>query len=232
MSEDKKSQKHERVNDILLGPIERPAIAWLVVRLPGWVTPDKLTAFGFIAGLIIALSYFLSNYHKGFLWLASLGFILNWFGDSLDGNLARHRKIERPKYGFYIDHTVDTLTQVIIFVGLGLSPFVDFRIATLTLIGYLMMSILVYITTFIKGVFQISYSKLGPTELRVIAITINTIVFFADDLNIHFPFGSFTFFDVSLAIIAMILLFFYVSTMLRQATEFSDIDSKHRKVTK
>ncbi len=229
MSADNKKQKHERVNDILLGPIERPALAWLVVRLPGWVTPDKLTTFGFIAGLLIATSYYLSNYHKGFIWLASLGFILNWFGDSLDGNLARHRKIERPKYGFYIDHTVDTLTQVIIFVGLGLSPFVDFRIACLTLIGYLMMSILVYITTFITGVFQISYSKLGPTEIRVIAIIINTIVFFTNDLKVNFSFGSLTFFDMALAIIAVLLLFFYISTMLKQLSELSDIDSKHRK---
>ncbi|MCJ7623484.1 MAG: CDP-alcohol phosphatidyltransferase family protein [Anaerolineaceae bacterium] len=229
MSEDNKKRKHERVNDILLGPIERPALAWLCVRLPGWVTPDQLTAFGFVAGLLIALSYYLSNYHKGFLWLASLGFVLNWFGDSLDGNLARHRKIERPKYGFYIDHTVDTLTQVIIFVGLGLSPFVDFRIACLTLIGYLMMSILVYVTTFITGVFQISYSKLGPTEIRVIAIIINTIVFFATDLKVNFSFGSLTFFDIALSIIALLLLFFYISTMLKQLSELSDIDRKQPK---
>ena len=209
------AQKHKRINDILLGPLERPAIAWLVKRLPKWVTPDMLTYLGLFAAILILVSYFLSNYNKGFLWLASFGFILNWFGDSLDGNLARHRKIERPKYGFFIDHSIDTLTQVAVFIGLGLSPFVDFRIACLTLIGYLMMDIMAMLNTYVLGVFKISYGKLGPTEVRVIAILVNTFVFFFGNPQIQLTLLSLSFFDLVLVVIAFLFLFFYITTMAK-----------------
>ena len=98
---------HKRVNDILLGPLERPALQWLAAHLPAWATPDMMTVIGIIGALVITLGYGLSQFHPAFLWLATLGFIINWFGDSLDGTLARIRHIERPKYGFYIDHVTD-----------------------------------------------------------------------------------------------------------------------------
>ncbi len=102
---------HQRVNDILLGPLERPALAWLAAHMPAWVSPDTLTGIGVLGAVIIFLSYSLSNVHSGFLWLASLGFVINWFGDSLDGTLARYRRCERPKYGYFIDHTVDAFNE-------------------------------------------------------------------------------------------------------------------------
>ena len=103
-------EKHKRINDIFFGPIERSLIAWLVQRMSRWVTPDVLTLIGFFAAILIGVSYWLTNYIKNYLWLATFGFMLNWFGDSLDGNLARYRKLERPRYGFFIDHTVDTVS--------------------------------------------------------------------------------------------------------------------------
>lgn len=157
--------QYTRVNDMFLGPLERPALAWLVERLPAWVTPGILTGFGFFATILVAVSYVLAKFSPAFLWLASLGLILNWFGDSLDGSLARSRKIERPKYGFFIDHTVDGLSQVIVFLGLGLSPYVDFRIALIALVGYMLVANLVYIGTAVQGVFRLSYAKIGPTEV-------------------------------------------------------------------
>ena len=151
----------------------------LVKHLPYWVTPDHLTFFGFASALLIGVSYYLTSFDKNFLWLANLGFLFNWFGDSLDGNLARYRKIERPSYGFFIDHTIDTISEVSIFIGLGLSPYVDLNLAFLALVGYLCMANLVYITTSVKGVFKISYGSLGPTEVRVIAILSNIAVYFS-----------------------------------------------------
>ncbi|MFQ5822740.1 MAG: CDP-alcohol phosphatidyltransferase family protein [bacterium] len=102
-----KLKSHKRINDILLGPIEPPVLKWIVVCMPQWVTPNMLTGVGLIAAIIICVSYWLSNFNKNFLWLANFGFILNWFGDSLDGTLARYIKIERPKFGYFIDHTLD-----------------------------------------------------------------------------------------------------------------------------
>ncbi len=163
--------------------------------MPAWVSPDTLTVTGFLATVIIFVSYILTAIHPAFLWLASFGFILNWFGDSLDGTLARHRHIERPRYGFFIDHTVDAMSEVLIFLGIGLSPYVDFKYACLALIGYLLLSIAVYITTYVKGVFRISFIKLGPTEMRALAVVANTVVFFAGNPQIKLPFGTFTLYD-------------------------------------
>lgn len=168
---------HKRVNDIFFGPLERPALRWLAEHLPVWATPDMLTAVGVFGAIVTVAGYIASNYSPWFLWLASFGFVINWFGDSLDGNLARHRHIERPRYGFFIDHTLDAVVEIIIFMGLGLSPYVRFDIALLGCITYLLMSVLVYIRTALVGEFQISYGKLGPTEIRAIAIGLNTLMF-------------------------------------------------------
>src|SRR5690554_1739776 len=100
-------RNHTRINQTILGPLEKPALQWMAARLPVWVTPDTLTGIGIFASVLIFISFVLTNIHPGFLWLASFGVVLNWFGDSLDGTLARYRKIERPQYGFFVDHAVD-----------------------------------------------------------------------------------------------------------------------------
>lgn len=221
----KKIEKHKRVNDILLGFLERPAIAWLVKVMPAWVSPDHLTFLGFLAALLIGTSYWLTNFDARYLWLANLGFLINWFGDSLDGGLARYRKIERPKYGFFIDHTVDTISEVCIFMGLGLSPYVDFELALIALVGYLSMASLVYITTYVKGEFKLSYGSLGPTEVRVIAMISNAVIFFIGNPTINLPVGEFSLYNlVVIAVICLLFFFFFYST-IRQAVE---LDRKDR----
>lgn len=226
---DPEKKDAKRINDILLGPIERPLLAWLARKMPPWINPDHLTFLGFLATVLIFVSYILTTHNKAFLWLASLGFIINWFGDSLDGTLARYRKIERPIYGFFIDHTVDALGEFLVFLGIGLSPYVDFRIACLALIGYLLLSILVYITTYVKGVFRISFLKLGPTEMRVIAILANTFVFFAGNPKVTFSFGVFTFYDVLLFIIFLLMTGAFVYLTLEQAIVLSRADVERQK---
>lgn len=214
-------QPHKRVNDILLGPIERPLLNWLVKRMPLWVTPDILTGFGVIAALLIFVSYALTNYHPGFLWLASFGFVLNWLGDSLDGNLARYRHIERPKYGYFIDHTIDALSELMIGIGIGLSPYVRLDLALFALISYLLMSILVYITTYVKGVFKISYSKIGPTEVRAILILANTLIFFAGNPKLEIGLGWLTIYDHIAILFAVVLFIVFIVFTLKQASEIA-----------
>lgn len=224
----KNIKKHHRVNDILLGPIERPAIAWLVKHMPHWVTPDHLTFLGLFASILIGVSYYLTNFDKNFFWLANLSFFLNWFGDSLDGSLARYRKIERPRYGFFIDHTIDTISEVLIFVGIGLSPYADLNLALLALVGYQCMANLVYITTSVRGEFKISYGSLGPTEVRALAIIANTIVYFIGNPLIPLPWKDtpVLLYNLIISVVIFVLFFFFTYTTITQAIKLERKDRK------
>lgn len=213
---------HQRVNEILLAPLERPALQWLASKMPAWIDPDLLTGIGVLGGVLVFLGYCLSNYSPRLLWLASLGFVINWFGDSLDGTLARHRQIERPKYGFFIDHTVDAFIEVLIVIGLGLSPYVTFSVACLGLIGYLLMSVLVYIRTYVEGVFQLSYGKFGPTEVRIILILLNTVMFFLGIPEVRLPLGL-TVYDLPIASIAAVLGILFVTGTIKNALKLAEL---------
>ena len=212
---EKKSKEHVRINDILLGPIERPALAYFCKIAPSWATPDTMTLIGVFGALMIAAGYILTGYNMAFLWLASAGFLVNWYGDSMDGSLARFRKIERPKYGYYVDHIVDIINEFIVILALGISPLVHFEVAALALIGYLMLSAHVFLRTYIDDIFKISYGKLGPTEVRVIFIMINTAVFFLNNPEVGTIFNlTLTLFDMLIGIVGILLfLFFFVSTV-------------------
>lgn len=212
---------HQRVNDILLGPLERPALRWLAESLPLWINPDILTAIGIVGSIVIFASYALTNLNNAFLWLASVGFIINWFGDSLDGTVARHRKIERPKYGFFVDHTVDAFSQLLIFAGLGLSPFVSFHTALLALSGYLLMTVLVYVDTYVTGVFKISYGKFGPTEMRLIAILTNIGFFYLGIPEIDLPWGTAVVYDLFVGAIGIAMISIFAWSAFKRAMELA-----------
>ncbi len=165
-----------RINDISLGPFERRALPWMAKRLPAWVMPDHLTAVGQVAAVFIALSYWLARYDLNWLWAVNIGLVIHWWGDSLDGTLARVRHIERNRYGFFVDHYSDTLAVFIICLGMGLSPIMDMRIALLIIIAYYGMMTLVNLVSMCRGVFKISFGGIGPTEIRLLIIVANTIV--------------------------------------------------------
>lgn len=206
--------QHTRINNTLLGGMEKRALHWLAARMPAWVVPDTLTGIGLFASFLIFVSYALTYFHIGFLWLASFAFLLNWFGDSLDGTLARYRKIERPRYGFFVDHIIDSVSEVLIFIGLGLSPFLRFDLALLALIAYMLLSIYVYLVTYVNGVFRISYAKLGPTEMRVVGILANTIVFFSGNPTVALPWVTLTLYDlVAVFVLVIILAVFLVASI-------------------
>lgn len=204
---------HTRVNDIFLGPLERPALQFFCRVMPAWVNPDILTFIGILGAVMIAAGYILSQYNLAFLWLASFGYFVNWFGDSLDGSLARYRDIQRPKYGYYVDHIVDIIDEFIVIMALGISPLVHFEIAALALVGYLMLSAHTFLRTYVDDVFKISFGKLGPTEVRAIIIIINTLTFFLKNptfntfLNIEM-----SLFDILLGLVSILLfIVFFVS---------------------
>jgi phosphatidylglycerophosphate synthase len=208
--------QHKRVNDILLGPLERPALHWLAAHMPAWITPDICTLIGLGGAVITLTGYGLSNVHPGFLWLASLGFFINWFGDSLDGTLARFRHIERPRYGYFVDHTTDAVVQVMVFLGVGLSPYVTYNIACLALVGYLVLSILVYLRTYIAGEFKISYAGLGPTESRAVAVLLNIVMFFFGLQTIQLGQQVFSLYDIPVLVVALVLFGFFTDTAIKE----------------
>lgn len=217
-------KSHQRVNDILLGPLERPALQWLAAHAPAWMTPDYLTVIGTIGAFIILFSYVVSRGNPAFLWLATFGLLVNWYGDSLDGTLARYRKIQRPKYGFFVDHTVDAFNEVVIVLGIGLSTYVRLDVAALALVGYLLMSVYVYVKTFVQDVFQISYGKLGPTEVRVILAILNAVMFFVGAPQVMTPLGSFSIYDLAVGFIALVLVAIFVVSSFQTARELAKID--------
>jgi phosphatidylglycerophosphate synthase len=161
---------------LLAGP-ERRVLRWTAARLPSSWMPDHLTIIGVLGAFIVAAGYALSSRNPGWLWLASFGLFVNWFGDSLDGTLARVRKIERPKYGYYLDHMVDAFNTSVAGAGIGLSPFVDLRLALVVVILYLCLSINVYLESAVHGVFDLGFGVLGPTEVRALLVLLNTALF-------------------------------------------------------
>lgn len=158
------------------GP-ERRILRWIAARLPRAWMPDHLTFIGVLGALTVGAGYALSVRHPGWLWLASFGLVVNWFGDSLDGTLARVRQIERPKYGYYIDHMVDAVNTAVIGAGIGLSPYVNLPIAMLLVILYLCLSINVYLESSVHGQFDLGFGIFGPTEVRLLLIVANTGLF-------------------------------------------------------
>lgn len=215
---------HHRVNEILLGPLERPALHWLAAHMPPWVTPDRLTLVGFLGAAVVCAGYWLSGVAPAFLWLASLGVVVNWFGDSLDGTLARYRRIERPRYGYFVDHTVDAFNEFLIVIGLGLSPYMRFDVACLALVGYLLMSVLVFVRTYVEGVFQISYGKFGPTEVRVLLLLLTATMYFAGPLPLDAPWRPLSAYDVLVGGIAAVLIVLYVTAVIRQARTLARLE--------
>lgn len=164
-----------RIQTSVLNALEKKVLVWLAERQPRWVTSDMLTYLGTFGAVVIAAGYVLASRNVNFLWLSSLGFIINWYGDSLDGTLARVRKTQRPIYGYYLDHTIDAINEVMIFVGVGLSGLMHLEIALMALVMYLLMTINVSINAHLKKEFKLTYASMGPTEFRIIMIIINTL---------------------------------------------------------
>src|SRR4051794_40830173 len=158
-AEDTAAVKSEREPNFLLAGVEKRVLRAIARRLPRWILPDDLTAIGVAAALGICAAYVLSNHGHGWLWVASALLVVHWLGDSLDGTVARVRGIQRPRYGYYLDHLVDAVSTAAIGIGLGLSPYLLLSIGTLLVVGYLVLSINVYLESQAFGRFSIGYGR-------------------------------------------------------------------------
>jgi phosphatidylglycerophosphate synthase len=184
---------------------ERAALAWLAVRLPPWVHSDHLTITGFVAMFLAGASYVLARRHSVGLLLAVFCLALNWFGDSLDGTLARVRNRQRPRYGFYVDHVIDTVGGLFLMGGLALSGHLDWRVALAMYVAFLMLSIESYLATHALGTFRLSYGKFGPTEIRIL-LALGSVTLWFDPAAGAFGYRLFDLGGV-VAVIGMILMF-------------------------
>lgn len=159
-----------RVNQALTASMEKRALRWMAERAPRWLTSDQLTLLGLSAQVAAGICYALSRYDRRALLLAIVCLALNWLGDSMDGTLARARKQQRPRYGFYVDHIVDIFGSVALMCGLGCSGFLHWQTAIAMLIAFLLLSSESYLATYTLSSFQLSQGIFGPTEIRILLI--------------------------------------------------------------
>lgn len=202
----------QRIQGNLLARAERRVLNWLCARLPGWVKPDQLTTLGLIGAAMVMAGYAASGADRQWLWLAIAGFCVHWFGDSLDGSLARYRQIERPRFGYFIDHSADGLGNLMIVGGLGLSPFVRLDVSLLALTGYYLMSIHAFLAVRVLGELRLSYAAAGPTELRLALIAMTLLMYFYGG---EIPrIGHLSAFDLAVALVgALLIVLFVVQTI-------------------
>ena len=168
----------------LLAEPERRLLHALAPRVPRSIRSNHLTVLGTLGATAAGTAYALSSLDPRWLWVATLGLIVNWLGDSLDGTLARVRQTQRPKYGYYLDHIVDAYSTAVIGLGIGLSPYVDLGIALGLVVVYLALSINVYLESTVFGVFRLAYGRLGPTEVRLMLIALNSAVAMSETTRI------------------------------------------------
>ena len=191
----------ERAQGSILTRIEKICLLWLAARLPGWVSSDALTALGLLSMLGAGLSYWLARTDRIGLLLVIACLAINWFGDSLDGTLARFRNQPRPRYGFYVDHVVDTFGALFLLGGLALSGYMSLTVAAGLLISYYILSIEVYLATYTIGTFHMSFGGFGPTELRILLSIGNVALYFHSGVPlVHVLQRDYRLFDVGGAI--------------------------------
>ena len=164
----KEFRSAKRIHGSLTAQAEKAALIWLAHRTPQWINSDHLTGLGVVAQLFAGASYALARWNRYSLLLVIFFLVLNWLGDSLDGTLARVRNQQRPGYGFYVDHMVDSFGALFLMGGLALSGYMQPALAIALLIAFLLLSIQSYLATYTMGEFHISFCRFGPTELRIL----------------------------------------------------------------
>ena len=188
--------EHERTGGFALARFEAWALPRMARALPAWVTPDHLTGLGLHASTLIAVAYVLTNRNENWLWAVNILLVVQWYGDSLDGTLARVRRIERPRYGYYLDHLTDAYSTLAIGLGLGFSPYMLLSVGLAISIGYLLLSINVYLETHVFGEFRLGHGLLGPTEARLLLMALNTLALLLTPMRFTLRGVTFTLFDV------------------------------------
>lgn len=219
----------DRIQENFLARSERRLLTWLCARLPGWVTPDLLTYLGLAGALLVFGGYIGTNYSVEWLWLSIVGYAVHWFGDSLDGSLARFRKIERPRYGYFLDHSCDGAATTLVVVGIGLTPFIELEAALVALAGYLLLSIHAFLSVRVLGELRLSYLNLGPTELRLILIAFTLAMYFVGPTKVVV--GALTPFDLFVGGVGLLMIGMFVVLTAQKARMLSRLEPARKQGT-
>lgn len=197
-----------RIQASFLASVEKKTLVWLAERTPGWINSDHLTALGFAGQIGAGVFYAMSRWNRYYLLVVIACLAVNWFGDSLDGTLARVRRQQRPRYGFYVDHMMDSFGAVAMMGGLALSGYMHPWIAIGLLVAFLVLSIQSYLATYTLGEFRLSFWSFGPTELRLL-LAVGNLALLRWPVVLH---GHYRLFDIGGAIglagMTLMVLFF------------------------
>jgi phosphatidylglycerophosphate synthase len=173
-----------RRQESLLAPLERRCLHWLASRLPSWAGPDHLTLLGFAALFFAGISYASAAWWPPALLLVNLWLAVNWFGDSLDGTVARLRNRQRPRYGFYVDHMVDSFGALFLIGGMACSGYISLWVAGTLLVSFLLLSINSYLATYTRGTFHLSIWGFSPTEIRILLALGNVVALWKPQVTV------------------------------------------------
>src|SRR4030042_5716064 len=209
-------EKQKRIQQSLLAPYEKKVLLYLAAKMPAWINSDHLTLLGFVAACLSGLFYYFARFDHIYLWWVNGMIFLNWFGDSLDGTLARYRNKQRPRYGYYVDHILDAIGTSAILWGMAFSGYINTNLALAVLCVYLVMSINSYLSASVFESFQISYWRFSPPVLRVLMIIGNTFIFFKPIVHIlGIPYLMFNIaFLVGLLLLSIMLVFHTIKNII------------------
>lgn len=187
--------------------------------------PDHLTAIGLVGTVMIAFGFMYGFFYPNYLILVVLGFIVNWFGDSFDGSIARYRKKTRPNYGYYIDKIMDSIAVLILVLGLGLSGFAKIEVALLFACTYFILMFHVDLVSHVQNKTQNSFGLIGPTEVRIIGIMLTVYIYFADTVYINVYGHIVTQYDIAVLALSGIMFLIALVSIAIKGRELHKLDT-------
>lgn len=213
-----------RTNSGWLSDPEQRALNWLAPRIPAAVTPDQLTLLGFAGAIVALIGYVASRYSPAAFWLVNVALVINWFGDSLDGAVARRRGVERHRYGFFLDQSVDVLSQAIFSIGLGVSGIVRPEIVAIGFAAYLMMTVQSLLYTQATGVFNLATAGIGLTEIRCLFFIANALFYFWPPVPFDLFGFAFAYPDLLGMLWSGVNISLFIGAMFSSLRKLADID--------
>ncbi len=221
-----KRDSQQAINTAITAKAEEKLKEIICPRIPKWIGPDHLTFIGIVGMIMVSLGFVLGFLNRNYLIFVPLGLLINWFGDSFDGSIARYRKRTRPNYGYYIDKIVDAVVIIILGLGLGLSGFVKIEISLLMTSIYLALMLNVDLLVYVKGVSKNSFGWFGPTEMRIIGVVVSIVMYFLP-IKFYAIYGYLTTqYDIVLFVLSVIMFFVLVVDIISNGIKLHREDTK------